>query len=347
MPLMIGLIFETFDTYPRRAGDPDDFAAEFEPESTLVAIESAFARLGHQTRRVGSPLDLLKAIAEDRIGDLDAAFSIAEGHGPRTREGWTPSLLEMAQIPMFGSDALTLSLSLDKRWTRRAVASAGIRVAPQCEMTSEQQARHGELPAPFPLFVKPRWEGSSKGIRASSRVENRAALACEVLRINRDYDQPALVEAFVDGAEYTVSVVGNSPPRACPVLQRALDQATKIGLHAVVGVHEALRDPTAPARDHELPGKLAPELEAQMQQAALDVYALFECRDFARLDFRLDADERPVFLELNPLPTFAVDGSFAVLAELEGRTLVELLAEVFDCGLERLGLTSGGFDGKP
>jgi hypothetical protein len=60
--------------------------------------------------------------------------------------------------------------------------------------------------------------------------------------------------------------------------------------------------------------------------------------DVARADFRLDAEDRPRFLEMNPLPTFAPDGSFGILAEIEGRALADLLAEVIAGGLERLGL---------
>jgi len=344
MSLHIGIVYEGFDAYPRGSGDPVDHAVEYEPESTIEVIEQAFARLGHRTRRVGTPRSLLEGIAGEGLADLDAAFSIAEGRGPRTREGWALALLEMAGLPYFGSDALTLSLSLDKAWTNRTVASAGIRVAPQCVIADVDGARVAELPAAFPLFVKPRWEGTSKGIRASSRVEDRGALVREVERVVRDYRQPALVEAFLAGAEYTVSVVGNDPPRALPVLQRALDRETGIGLHAITGVHAELRSKEEPERPHELPGKLTPELEGALQRDALEVFALFECRDFARVDFRLDDEGRPVFLELNPLPTFAVDGSFGVQAELEGREPADLLAEVFADGVARLRRENEGLE---
>lgn len=346
MSLTIALVYESFDAYPRKPGEPADFAAEYEPESTVVAIEEAFERLGHRVVRIGTPLDLLGDVAARELEtmDVDAALSIAEGYGSRNRESWAPSLLEMAGIPTLGSDGLTLSLCLDKAWTNRAVAAAGIRVAPQCLIEDGPTAHTAELPAPFPLFVKPRWEGTSKGITANSRVMNRAELAREVERITRDYKQPALVEAFLEGAEYTVTVVGHDPPRALPVLQRALDDETRIGLHAVIGVHDELRDPKDPARDHCLPGKLAADLEAELQRTALETFALFECRDFARVDFRLDADDRPVFLEINPLPTFAVDGSFGILAELEGRRVEHLLAEVFGEALIRIGVTGKGLD---
>ena len=342
MPLKVAIISESFDAYPHRAGQAKDHAVEFEPESTVAAIEGAFRLLGHEVVRVGTPHDLLSAVASGKTEGFDAALSIGEGYGSRNREGWAPTLLEMAGIPALGSDALTLSLSLDKAWTKRAVAAAGVRVAPQCEMADAEHALSTELPAPFPLFVKPRWEGTSKGITAASRVSSRDELAREVGRIARDYDQPALVEAFLDGAEYTVTVVGHEPPRALPVLQRALDAETRIGLHAVEGVHAELADANVSEREHSLPGKLDPALEAELQRLALEVFALLECKDFARIDFRLDATEQPIFLEINPLPTFAVDGSFGILAELEGRRIENLLAEVFDLALARLGFPPVG-----
>ena len=101
---------------------------------------------------------------------------------------------------------------------------------PHVVLASAEQATHAELPAPWPRFVKPRGEGTAKGIHPGSRVEDRAALAREVERIVRLYRQPALVEAFLPGAEYTVTVVGHDPPRALPVLPRALEREP-VGRH--------------------------------------------------------------------------------------------------------------------
>lgn len=336
-PLAIGLVYETFDTYRGRPADPVDYAVEYEPQDTVELLAQAFERLGHRAIRLGSPHALLSAIASGRLPRLDAALSIAEGYGSRNREAWAPVLLEMAGVPCLGSDALSLSLSLDKLWTNRMLAGAGLAVAPQCQLASGQAAAGCELPAAFPLFVKPRWEGAAKGIRPSSKVADRAALVREVQRIVRDYEQPALVEAFIEGPEYTVTVVGHDPARALPVLQRALEVETRIGLHALEG--PAGHAGGEPGLEHCLPGDLTPVLEAELQRFALQAFALLDCRDFARADFRLDAAGRPVFLEINPLPTFAREGTFGILAELEGRPLVDLLAEIFAGALSRLDLS--------
>ena len=339
--LRIGLVFETFETYPRRSGDPLDAHVEFEPESTVEALESAISSLGHRPVRLGSPRALLTGLGRGTAPEIDVAFNLAEGFGGRNREAWAPVLLEMAGIPTIGSDALTLSLSLDKAWANRWFAAAGIPVAAQRTMASRSEAEAGSLPAPFPLFVKPRWEGTAKGIRSTSRVESRAALAAEVERIVTDYAQPALVEAFVPGPEYTLTLIGNAPPRVLPALERALERKTGIGLHALEGVAGIAEKEPEAELEYRTTGVLPPEVEATLADLARRAFEALECRDFARVDFRLDEAGDPVFLEINPLPTFATDGTFAILAELEGCTLSEMLGRCISAGLDRLGFSRG------
>jgi len=324
-PRAIGIVYELLGSYPRRAGDPPDAHAEYEPEETVVVLEAALRRLGHRPVRLGRPHDLLASAAKGDVA-VDAALSIAEGYGSRNREAWAPVLLEMLGIPQLGSDALTLSLSLDKAWTRTLVAAAGVPVAAGGVAGSPDEAER--LALPFPCFVKPRWEGSAKGIGLDSRVADRGALRDAVERIVEGYRQPALVERFLPGPEYTVTVVGNDPPRALPVLQRALEERTRIGLHAVEG----------PGLRHVVPGSLDPALEAELTELGLRAFRALECRDFARADLKCDEAGRPFFLEINPLPTFVPTGSFGILAELEGRPLEELLAQVLAHGLRRLGV---------
>jgi D-alanine-D-alanine ligase len=334
----IGIVYELFGAYPRRAGEPPDAHVEYEPEATLVALEEAVARLGLRPVRLGRPHDLLAAGAKGAVA-VDAALTIAEGYGSRNREAWAPVLLEMLGVPQLGSDALTLSLSLDKAWTRAVVAEAGVRVAPGAVLRTEAEAWQEDATPELPCFVKPRWEGSSKGIGLASRADDRAALAAAVARVVRDYGQPALVERFLAGPEYTVTLIGNDPPRALPVLQRALETTTRIGLHAVEAKPgERARPEPAAAHAHVVPGALAPALEDELVALATRAFRALECRDFARADFKCDDAGRPYFLEINPLPTFAPDGSFGVHAELLGRPLAELLAEALGEGLRRLGL---------
>jgi len=337
-PRTIGIVYELFGAYPHRAGEPPDAQVEYEPEATLLCLEDAIRRLGHRPVRLGRPHDLLAAAGTGAVV-ADAALSIAEGYGSRNREAWAPVLLEMLAIPQLGSDPLTLSLSLDKAWTRTLVAAAGVAFAPGALAGSADEARRMDPPGGFPCFVKPRWEGSSKGIELASRVEGREALVAAVARVLERYHQPALVEQFLPGPEYTVSLFGNDPPRALPVLQRALETTTRIGLHAVEAKPgESSGAVARPELMHCLPGSLDAALEAELVRLARLAFAALDCRDFARADFKCASDGRVHFLEINPLPSFGPHGSFGIHAELLGRSVADLLAEVLDAGLRRLGV---------
>jgi lysine 2,3-aminomutase len=331
--LRIGLVYDLLGTYPRRAGDPPDADAEYEPEETVRVLEGALRSLGHDPVRLGNPHALLGRLGKGELPALDAAMTIAEGAGSRNREAWAPVLLEMAGVPHLGSDALALSQTLDKAVASRVVAAAGVPVPEQWVIHSLDDLEKIDLPAPYPLFVKPRWEGTAKGIGPGSRVGDADALAREVARVIEHYAQPALVERFLEGPEYTVTLVGNAPPRALAVLQRALELHTRIGVHALE------RHPAPPGGwQHCLPGTLDAALEAELARLGVQAYDALECLDWARADFRLDADGTPRFLEMNPLPTFARDGSFGILAELDDRPLELLLADLIANALARLGL---------
>ncbi len=333
--MRIGLIYDTFDAYPWTEDDPPDADAEYEPEATVEVLEAVVEHMGHTPVRVGTAFDLRARLDEGLA--LDAAINIAEGAHSRNREAYAPILLEMAGIPYLGSDALTLSVTLDKAWTKTLVTAADVPTPPHCVFGAAAEVDPDALPS-VPLFVKPRYEGTSKGITPRSRVETVEALREEVDRIAATYDQDALVEGFVEGGgEFTVAVVGHDPPEALPVLQRAVEPSTGIGLHA-------LEHRGAPSADDEwdyaLTGTLDPALEERLQALALRVFRTLDCRDFARADFRVDAEGRPWFLEINPLPTFKPDDTFAIAAEVQGREYVDFLADVFGRGLERLGLRS-------
>jgi D-alanine-D-alanine ligase len=339
----IGLVYDVFDAYPWQAGDPPDADAEYEPEATVDVLDDALRRLGHTPVRIGTAYDLRRRLADpnDAVHTVRAAVNIAEAAGSRNREAYAPVLLEMAGIPCLGSDALTLSLTLDKAWTKTLVAAAGVRTPPHRAYASADAIDPADLPAPFPLFVKPRHEGSSKGITAQSVAHDVGALRTQVEHVTTTYGQDALVEAFVTGGgEFTVAVVGHDPPEALPALQRAVEPTTGIGLHALE--HRGASADAAPPEGwaYALPGALTPALEARLQQMALDAFHALDCRDFARADFRVDAHGQPWFLEINPLPTFAPDDTFAIVAELQGRAYPDLLADVLARALRRLGLAS-------
>ena len=322
--MRVGLCYDRLGDAPRPPGAPPDWDAEYEPEATVVALEGALRRLGHTPVRLGNARALLAAIGRGPLA-VDAAVNVAESYGSRNREAHVPVLLELAGVPCVGSDALALSLSLDKHLTKVVVAAAGVAVPAGVVVPPGADVVSLARGLAFPVMVKPRYEGTAKGIAPSSRCATPPDLGAEARRQHRLYGQDLVAEPFVDGAEWTVGVVGTgAEARALPALQRAVDPATGIGTHALGDV------------DGVVEGALTAELDAALARAAVAAHRALDCRDFSRADFRVGTGGRPVFLEINPLPTFAPDGTFAILAELEGRPYPELLADVLGAALARL-----------
>ncbi len=318
----VGIAYDRFGDMPPPPGAPPDWDAEYEPEATIAAIEEALRRLGHRPVRLGNARAILDAMP--RLG-VDVALTIAESYGSRNREAHVPVLLELAGVPCIGSDALTLSISLDKHLTKTLVRHAGVAVPPGVVLPPGADAVALAAHLPFPLMVKPRYEGTAKGIAPTSRCTGTAHLAAEAARQHRLYGQDLVAEVFVAGAEYTVGVVGTgAAARALPALQRATDLATGIGTHALGDIAG------------ELAGALTPELDTRLARDAVAAHRALECRDFSRSDFRVAPDGRPVFVEINPLPTFAPDGTFAILAELENRSYLDWLADLLGQAFTRL-----------
>ena len=324
--MRVGLIYDLFEDYPWVEGEAFDADVENEPEETVVALEKALRALGHDPIRIGPARNLLGG---KEIPALDLAVNIAEGGRGRNREGEAPTLLEMHGIPYVGSDALTLSLSLDKAWTKDLARAAGVRT-PDYFVASSAKGLPG-LKLPFPLFVKPRYEGSAKGLSSENKVHTAQELETQVARLTELYGQDVIVEEFIEGSEFTVAVVGSAPARALPVIQRAVETESGIGLHVLD--RKGLPPVTG---SYDLPGELTSDLESRLQQAALAVFHKLECKDFARVDFRVDSEGQEWFLEINPLPTFAPDGTFAIMAELQGQTYSEFLATVMSEAIARV-----------
>jgi D-alanine-D-alanine ligase len=331
--LQIGLVYDRFGDAPPPAGAPPDWDAEYEPEETIVALEDALRSLGHEPVRIGNVQALLAQLCR-QPGEaplaIDAAVNIAESYGSRNREAHAPVLLELAGIPCLGSDALTLSLSLDKAWTKDLAQTVGVATPEYRVFASGEEVEDADLPQ-LPVIVKPRYEGTAKGIAPSSRCETAGAVRAEVARQTRLYEQDVIVERFITGGEFTVAVVGNDPPLALPVLQRATERHSGIGLHAL----ERHERPEAPF-EYDLIGSIDPLLEVRLKDLSLRIFRKLEVKDFARLDFRVDGKNKPWFIEINPLPTFAPDGTFAIIAELAGKSYPEFLADVLAEGLRRI-----------
>ena len=213
---------------------------------------------------------------------------ISEGFKGRNRESQVPAILDLYNIPFVGADALTLGVTLDKTMAKKCFIADGIPTPRYFKATLDDNLFDLNTIG-FPLFVKTLHEGTFKGITQSSRVENFKQLKKQVERICRDYKQPALVEEFIKGSEFTVGIIGNNPPVAMPVVQYAIDGQTTAGNGFYSYRHVVER-----SVEYICPAPIDEKLALRLQELAVRAYKSVDCRDFGRVDFRVNKIREPV-----------------------------------------------------
>jgi D-alanine-D-alanine ligase len=309
---------------------PDDLLEEFDSPVTIDAIAQALTAAGHEVEKLGNGRELLTRLLAD---PPDFVFNLAEGSGQaRSREARVPAVLEMLGIPFSGSDPLALAASLDKEVAKRLVAASGIQIPAHALVTASQPSLSSQFfdKIPFPVLLKPAWEGSSKGIRQCCLVEERNRLTAAVVKMLEDYRQPVLVEEFIEGDELTVGIIGNSPPRILGSMRILPRSPTLRFIYSL----EIKRDFERLVR-YEYPPDLPEEVVLLAENAALAAFMSLGCRDVARVDFRVRGGV-PYFLEINPLPGLNPETSdLVILARLAGLSYEGLVQQILQAAMQR------------
>ncbi len=312
----------------------DDLDEEFDSPETIQALAGVLESFGHEVELLGDGEPLVRRLLSGPRPEL--VWNIAEGTGGgRAREARVPALLEMFDIPYTGSDPLTLAATLDKDCAKRLVSFSGVSTPPWILFDGNWTAAQLHLAKlSFPVFVKPAFEGSSKGILATSIVWDLAQLKQALQQLFEAYRQPVLVEEFIDGDELTVGLIGNRPPEVIGIM-RVLPR--ELRTDPFVYSLEVKRDWQRQVR-YECPARLSPQDTQAVRAAALACWQALGCRDVSRMDFRLRKGV-PYFLETNPLPGLSpISGDLVLLSGYLGIEYPELIARILQAALERLNL---------
>jgi D-alanine-D-alanine ligase len=323
----IGIAYDLRSDFPETGGGPDDRLEEYDSPTTVDAVARALESCGYRARRLGGGRALLGELFE-RPPDL--VFNMAEGDGTRSREAHVPAACELLGIPYTHSDPLTLATTLDKVVAKRLVASAGIATPPWQIVERADE----EIVLDFPVIAKPLAEGSSVGLRLSSRAADAEELRPHLARLLRDYRQPALVEEFCPGPEFTVGIVGTGEGAEAIGVMEIVPRHLPIE-HFVYSIE--VKRASEDAVEYRSPPDRPLALQSLLVEMALAAYRVLGCRDVARVDLRVAADGEPRFLEVNPLPGLQPGwGDVVLLAERRGISYEELIGMIVQRARDRL-----------
>lgn len=322
--MYIGMTFDLREAYLKEGLGMEE-TAEFDSEETIGAIEATLESFGHRVERVGNARALMEAILSGARWDL--VFNLCEGMAGRFRESLVPAILEMYQIPYTFSDPLTLAISLDKAMAKKVVASEGVPTPKGFLVKSLDDLN--EVPFDPPFFIKPNQEGTGKGIDEKSIAWEEGSMREKAEEIITKFGQPALVEEYLPGREFTVGMIGEGKGAKVIGTIEIISKGP-MGLYS----YEVKED-----CDNLREQLLVPDsdLRSRIEAVALEAYKALGIRDVGRVDIRLSKDGQPVFLEANPLPGLhPISSDLPTIAKFSGMSYEWLIGMIIKEASQRV-----------
>ena len=252
-----------------------DVFAEWDDPATIDAVAQALGLFG-EVVRLEAVASFPQHLARARP---DLVFNMAEGLTGVNREAHVPAACEMLGIPYTHSDPLTLAVSLDKGMAKQLVAAGGV-PTPRFAVVDGDDTREAAKLA-CPVIAKPLFEGSSMGVRWSSKIRTSGELAARCRSLRADYGEPVLVEEFLPGAEFTCGVLGNGDQAVVlPIVGMNFGSLPEGALPIYGFEAKWLWDrPESPIDIFDCPARIDDRLEDAIERVTLDAYRALGCRD--------------------------------------------------------------------
>jgi len=320
--MKIGLTFDLRSWYLDRGYSMDE-TAEFDKQETVDALENSLKIMGHETEQIGNTFQLIEALAAGRKWDM--VFNIAEGLYGDGRESVVPAILDQYRIPYVFSGPVIMGISLNKHLAKLVVADAGVPVSPGFLVTDIKDLENLKLE--YPLFVKPVSEGTGKGITDKSLVNSLSELKVMVDWILKEFKQPALVEEYLPGREFTVGIVGHG------------DQTLAIGGMEVITADNLPYSIHVKENYHDyckyLP--LSDDIAEECKAVAVKAWRALDAVDGGRVDVKADRNGKICFIEANPLAGLnPVHSDLPILARMYNIDYQKLLEMIMSAAIKRI-----------
>jgi D-alanine--D-alanine ligase len=308
-------------TYNLRT-EESEAQGELYRDDEIRTLVEAIRSLGYETAAIdvsGPTATIVNLLLESKP---DLIFNLAEGSARQgiAREAYFPAVFELLDIPYTGGGPALLSVCLDKRMSVKLLDIHGVST-PSGAFIS---AQHPEIPEhlPYPLFVKPNYEGTSKGISQQSVVENKEQLQERVKKLLEEYASGIVVEQFIPGRELSVPFLDFWPDKFLEIVEHDLSEAN--GEHNIYDYNLKQNDEGVKVI---CPAELDRESRLRVFDCAEKIRRRMPAYDLGRIDLRLHEDGTPYFIEINPLPRLMPDGSLMAAAKEKGLDM----PEVMDC----------------
>ncbi len=301
----IGIVFNAYEPRPVNTGErlSEESVAEMANQ-----VHEAVKSLGYEITLIPLQRSLLNFFSRVKEVNPQVLINLCEGYFGRPQwESNVAGIFELLGIPFTGNDSKTLALCQDKHKAKAVLRACNLPTAPAVLVFAPDQP----VDLKFPIIVKPNSEDASLGIYPESVVHDEESLRRQLHRVLENYRQPALAEPYIDGREFNVSVVEDGTVHPLPVSEIDFSQMPA-GMPKICGYEAKWFE------DHPLyqktppvcPAPIGDELREKLQSTAVEVFRTMGCRDYARVDFRMDAKGRIFILEVNPNPDISLNAGY-------------------------------------
>jgi D-alanine-D-alanine ligase len=328
----------------RKTSEPEppepEFKTYFDVDKTTpmeefeyIAKKLASVGFNAYTLNIKDNLNLmLKHLKEE---NPDVIFNFVEIYKDNPRlEMNVVGLFELLGIPYTGAPAMGLANCQNKILAKRLLSSAGIRI-PRFFIVQVKSTNYPHR-LKYPLLVKPAFEDASVGIENESIVSSGKELRKRIEHVLKNFNQPVLVEEFIEGRELNVAVMGDKRLRVLPISEIDFSSMPD-HLHNIVSF-QAKWDPHHESYHKTIPicpAQLPINIEKKAKELAFKAFKVMGCRDYARVDMRLSKDNRLFVLEVNPNPDITEGAGFMRSAQKSGLTYAQALKRIVKYALRR------------
>jgi D-alanine--D-alanine ligase len=311
----------------------EESQAELLTQKDVDQILQALKELHYDVTPVevtGSPEEIVDRVLASRPTLI---FNIAEGVGGVVREAYYPAIFEHLGIPYTGGNAAILLSSMDKRLLEKLYSVRGINI-PKGAFIKKKDKLDTLESLPYPLLIKPNYEGSSKGITQDSVVKTPKEARKIAEKLLKDYPAGLNVQQYLEGREFSVPMLEAYPGKLLEIVEYSYENFS-----SDIPIYDYEQKSGKEEVDPISPPDLNPQLRMDILSLADHVFQMFPCPDIGRVDIRLDGEDKPYFLEVNALPRLLPDSSFAIGAKAKGLSFNEMIDSIVRSAAMRYGLS--------
>jgi D-alanine-D-alanine ligase len=331
--LKVAVLYNLYERLQK--GEEKDYVAEDAILEEIGAVENAVRVLGHECYVMAIEEEIYPVIHWLKEIRPDVVFNLCESvYGNACWEMNIPALLDLFQIPYTGSPPLTLGLCLDKGKVKDILNSQGI-LTPRYKVFDRGfKPIKGNV---FPIIVKPLHEDGSLGISRESVVYEDETLNKQVQYIIERYYQPAIVEEYIEGRELNVGLLEtNGKVSVLPISEIDYSEFPE-GIPKICGYEAKWITESVEYQKSKpiCPAPLEWVMQKRVEHLAVRAFNLFGCRDYARVDMRIDRDGKIYILEVNPNPDISPQSGMNRALKVRGMTYEEFVGRLLERALKR------------